>query len=64
MRNPRNQVAIGLSTRDAMTLRCVNMPYLTNTDLNTLLSILNLSSDLIDKPASRSRAIKAAFAAI
>jgi len=64
MRNPRNQVALGLSTRNAMTLRCVNMPYLTNTDLNALLSILGLSSDLIDKPASRSRAIKAAFAAI
>lgn len=64
MRNPRNQVALGLSTRNAMTLRCVNMLYLTNTDLNAVLTMLNLDSDLIDKPASRSRAIKAAFAAV
>lgn len=64
MRNPRNQVALGLSTANAMTLRCVNMPYLTNTDLNAILAMLNLGSDLINKPASRSRAIKAAFAAI
>jgi len=64
MRNPRNQVALGLSTGNAMTLRCVSFPYLTNTDLNAILAMLNLGNDLINKPASRSRAIKAAFAAI